>query len=91
MVKEQEIKYDGSFEEMIRLGLIDETGAVNTARREDYNIYMNKVWLKEHPEAAKSHVEYPSNKDVQEYLEAQSSKKSAMPRSFFARIFGRNK
>ena len=56
---------------MFILGLVDEAGAVNTYRREDYNIYMNKVWLKKHPEALKQNAEYPSTEDIKKYFEDQ--------------------
>ena len=45
----QEIKYDGSNEEMIRLGLIDEAGIENNKRRNELNRYLSCVYQKRHP------------------------------------------
>ena len=49
----QEIKYDGSSEEMIRLGLIDEAGNVNNKMRNEFNLYMKEVYEKAHPTKTK--------------------------------------
>ena len=45
----QEIKYDGSLAEMMRLGLVDESGTENNKMRNEFNQYMKKVWEKNHP------------------------------------------
>ena len=44
-----EIKYDGSYAEMIRLGLIDETGCENNKRRNELNQYLSRVYQRAHP------------------------------------------
>ena len=49
----QEIKYDGSSEEMIRLGLVDEAGNVNNKMRNEFNLYMKGVYEKAHPTKTK--------------------------------------
>ena len=50
MAKDQGIKYDGSVEEMTRLGLVDESGSMNIKRRNEFNQYMKVVWNKTHPQ-----------------------------------------
>ena len=46
MSKESETKYDGSIAEMVRLGLIDESGTENNKRRNELNLYMTRVQQK---------------------------------------------
>ncbi len=52
----QNIKYDGSDAEMLRLNLIDEFGNVINARRNDFNHYMATVWAKNHPNEKSPYV-----------------------------------
>ena len=47
MAKE-EIKYDGSDAEMMRLGLIDESGCENNKRRNELNQYLSHVYQHAH-------------------------------------------
>ena len=48
MVKKIEIKYDDSIEEMVRLGLVDESGTEINSRRNELNEYMHHLWVKNH-------------------------------------------
>lgn len=48
----QTITYDGSDTEMMRLGLVDEMGVINSNCRNEYNQYMARVWAKKHPTPA---------------------------------------
>jgi len=43
MVKKIKIKYDGSIEEMVRLGLVDESGCENNKMRNELNQYLAHV------------------------------------------------
>lgn len=65
----QEIKYDGSDAEMMRLDLIDETGNVNNKRRNEFNQYMARVWQKNHPEEKSPYAEkFPANDELEKRL-----------------------
>ena len=52
-MKNESIKYDGSMDEMQRLGLIDEAGNENNKRRNELNQYLACVYAKIHPEKTK--------------------------------------
>jgi hypothetical protein len=56
MAKKQEITYDGTDAELIRLGLIDECGNVNNKMRNAFNLYMKRVWDKNHPASIMQHA-----------------------------------
>ena len=94
MAKE-EIKYDGSTEEMLRLGLIDEAGNVNNKMRNEFNQYMKAVWKKEHPNEESPYEEkYPSDDDLKQYFANQEKHKVervARRRAFWDRVLGRDK
>ena len=93
-MKKEEIKYDGSFEEMFRLGLVDETGSEINSRRNELNQYMATVWAKNHPNEKSPYAEkIPSTEDVKEYFEKREKEKAASisSRRFWSRIFGRDK
>lgn len=49
-MQKQDIKYDGSQEEMIRLGLIDEAGCENNKCRNELNQYLARVYQYAHPQ-----------------------------------------
>ena len=53
MANNQDIKYDGSYAEMIRLGLIDEMGCENNKRRNELNQYLATVYQKTYPYKAR--------------------------------------
>jgi len=93
--KKEEIKYDGSTEEMMRLGLIDEAGNVNNKMRNQFNQYMKVVWEKEHPgEMSPYNDKYPTDDDLREYFANQEKLKverTTRRRAFWDRVFGRNK
>ena len=50
----QEIKYDGSHNEMMRLGFVDESGCENNKMRNEYNQYRACIYQKAQQE--KSHT-----------------------------------
>ena len=95
MTKKTEIKYDGSIEEMMRLGLVDETGTEINTRRNELNEYMNQVWLKNHPNDLKPETpEFPNKDGLDKYFKERVQKKTertAKRRSIFDKVFGRNK
>lgn len=77
MAKEKEIKYDGSLEEMMRLGLVDETGSEINSRRNELNEYMNQVWLKNHPnEQSQEKHDFPKKDPLDEYFEERARKRA---------------
>jgi len=91
MAKEEKIKYDGSDEEMMRLGLIDETGTVNNKRRHEFSLYMAKVWQKTHPDEKSPYTEkFPDKGDVTEYFANRAHNKDKR-KPFLARLRSRNK
>lgn len=94
-MSKQEIKYDGSDEEMIRLGLIDETGNVNNKMRNQFNEYMKVVWEKEHPNEKSPYAEkYPTDDDLREYFASKEKHKverAAKRHAFWDRFFGHDK
>ena len=47
-MNKQEIKYDGSMAEMMRLGLVDESGCENNKMRNELNQYLACVFQKTH-------------------------------------------
>lgn len=53
MVIGKDIKYDGSYSEMIKLGLIDEAGCENNKLRNELNQYLATVYQKMHPRKAR--------------------------------------
>ena len=88
MAKEKEIKYDGSLDEMMRLGLVDESGTEINTRRNEINDYMNKVWLKQHPTEHKHEKrDFPKKDPLDEYFEERAQKK-AERRAKVGRILG---
>ena len=95
MAKEQEIKYDGSIEEMMRLGLVDESGSMNPKRRNEFNQYMATVWEKEHPNEKSPYAEkFPTEDQTKEYFEEREKKQAERKikrKSFWDKLMGRNK
>ena len=94
MAKEQEIKYDGSDAEMMRLGLINEMGEVNNKRRNEFKQYMARVWEKNHPGEKSPYADkYPSKEETQQYFQNQEVKKKDETKrvGILKRIFGRDK
>lgn len=95
MTKKTEIKYDGSIEEMMRLGLVDESGTEINSRRNELNEYLNQVWLKNHPNDLKPESpEFPKKDEVDKYFAGREKKKTertAKRKSILNKIFGRNK
>ena len=49
MITDKNVKYDGSYEEMKRLELIDDAGIVNNKKRNEFNQYMARAWEHNHP------------------------------------------
>ncbi|MBR2286051.1 MAG: hypothetical protein IJ866_01165 [Alphaproteobacteria bacterium] len=90
MMKEHEIKYDGSDAEMMRLGLIDEMGNVNNKRRNEFNQYMSTVWEKNHPHASESNAQYSEKSNLEEYFAERARKRaerSARWRALWNKVF----
>ena len=52
----QEIKYDGSDAEMMRLGLVDESGTENNKMRNQYNQYRACMYQMAKSTQSKSHT-----------------------------------
>lgn len=95
MTKKTEIKYDGSIEEMMRLGLVDESGTEINSRRNELNEYLNQVWLKNHPNDLKPVTpEFPKKEKMDTYFAGREKKKTERTtkrKSILNKIFGRNK
>ena len=73
----QEVKYDGTFEEMFRLGLVYEAGTVNNKRRNEFNRYMSAVWHKDHPDEKSPYTtEYPDKENLEGYFEKSTQSAS---------------
>lgn len=92
--KKEEIKYDGSDAEMMRLGLINEMGEINNKMRNEYNQYMARVWAKEHPNEKSPYAEkYPSREETEEYMHSRAEKNQdeIKRRGFLRNLFGRKK
>lgn len=87
---DQEIKYDGSDSEMIRLGLIDESGSLIVERRNEYKEYMQMVQQKKMVAPAPA----PDREKLEEYFrerEYQRKARVARCRAFITKLFGRSR
>lgn len=87
MVKKQQIKYDGSESEMLRLGIIDESGNMNVKRRNEYKEYMSMVDAKK---LSKQGQDFPDREKLEEYFDNRERRK-AKNHAFFSKLFGRKK
>ena len=87
---DQKIKYDGSDSEMIRLGLIDESGTLIVERRNEYKEYMRIV--QQNKTVAKP--ETPDREHLEEYFKTKErirAERIAKCKLFFGKLFGRCK
>ena len=87
MAKKQTIKYDGSEKEMLRLGLIDESGNMNVKRRNEYKEYMSMVDARN---LSKQGQDFPDRERLEEYF-SEKERKKARNVAWFGRLFGRKK
>jgi len=86
----QEIKYDGSDSEMMKLGLIDESGSLIVERRNEYKEYMQMAQQKKMVIPAPA----PDREKMEEYFRAreyQRKARIARCRAFITKLFGRSK
>ena len=90
-----EIKYDGSHEEMVRLGLVDETGSLNVKQRNQFRMYMARVWEHEHPNQRSPYAEQSQiNEETKEYLAERAHRREqsiAQRRAFWNMVLGHNR
>jgi hypothetical protein len=86
----QNLNYDGSDAEMLRLGLIDESGSLIVERRNEYKEYMQIVQMKKIPEKNDA----PDREKLEEFFQVKErlrAERIAWRRNLFKKLFGRNK
>ncbi|MBO4625976.1 MAG: hypothetical protein J5679_01710 [Alphaproteobacteria bacterium] len=86
----QNLVYDGSDAEMLRLGLIDESGSLIVERRNEYKEYMSIVQMKKTP----IKQDAPDFENLEEFFKTKEkirAERIAWRRNLFKKLFGRNK
>ena len=86
----QEIKYDGSDSEMMKLGLIDESGSLIVERRNEYKEYMQMVQQKKMFIPAPA----PDREKLEEFFRAREYRRTvriARCRAFITKLFGHSR
>ena len=89
-MKEQDLKYDGSDNEMMRLGLIDESGSLVVERRNEYKEYMQIVQMKN----ISAQTAAPDFENLEDFFNAKEkirAERIAWRRNLFKKIFGRHR
>lgn len=80
------LSYDGSDTEMLRLGLIDESGSLIVERRNEYKQYMQIVQIKKMPVK----TDTPDREKLEEFFQARAKKRAEF-KAFILKLFCRNK
>ena len=87
---DQQIKYDGSESEMLKLGLIDESGSLIVERRNEYKEYMRIVQQNK----IVAQPETPDRENLEEYFKTKNrirAQRIAKCKMIFGKLFGRHK
>jgi len=80
------LSYDGSDTEMLRLGLIDESGSLIVERRNEYKQYMQIVQMKKIPH----NTNVPDREKLEEFFQARAKRRAEF-KAFISKLFCRNK
>ena len=87
---DQQIKYDGSESEMLKLGLIDESGSLIVERRNEYKEYMRIVQQNK----LIPQPEIPDRENLEEFFKTKERiriQRIAKCKMIFSKIFCRGK